>query len=390
MSLINQMLKDLASREKGVESSHTSAHLHGQAVLSRLTKLSFSKESLNKKVFLASLFFCFSAGVLAYYKHVPLLRMMPPLTSQAPIHQNAEITNSNIPALANMSEGTIIELDKEIDIRIPFDKLPLYRIDAYPDLQRISIYFDRTRIPNNFQPRIHPEGGLTGMNYLQMGQDARLDLDIGTELQLKQVTQVGQMVEIQFSKIKNQDAKEADITEQTKQPVKQMTKLGAVQIKYDEAVEKIQGGDQIGAQQTLFSIVESMPDYLPARVALIALTLSMDQEPSATRLLERGLEIAPHHPDLISLKAGIFLRHQKTDAAIQLLTQESPDFSKYPDYYAQLASAYLQKNRYQEAFKIYRSLNQRAEFVKPAWREGLQIAMNNLGKNAINSEEVTA
>lgn len=389
MSLINQMLKDLSNRERGVDLSSVSDNTHGQAVLYRLTQLSFPNQSMKIKSIFLLLGFSVSIAMFSYYRHVPLLKMMPPLQASIQAKQNVHDAGMIVPVLSMMQEAVVSEMGDQVDIRIPFDKVPLYRLDAYPELKRISIYFDHTRIPDNFQPRIHPEGGLTGMNYLQMGEDARIDLDISDELQLKNIIQLGQVIEIQFHK-QNSLNMTANSLNQSKQAFKQLTPIGLLQAKYDEAIDKAQAGDQISAQQDLFSIVESSPGYLPARVALIALTLSLNQESVAKRFIARGLEISPHAADLLSLKANILLRHQQTDEAIRLLTQESPSFEKYPEYYAQLASAYLQKSDYGNALKIYQALNQRLSFVKPEWREGFQIALQNVEKSSAASEEVSA
>lgn len=318
MSLINQLLKDLASRQHSCSGHAMQMDQHGRAVLSRLAHLRFPQFIQKKMVmiFIALLFFFLI--VIWHFKHMPILKMVPPLHYA---YSQSEIkTSIQLPLLSRMYEARVFQDNSIIKVLIPFDRLPLYRLDAYPDQQRLSIYFDRTHIPDTFKPIIDYPGELRGVNYVQMGQDARIDLDMTAKLQLKNIIQKDNMLEFQLLQTQGP----SNNGSQEKMTVKQYTQESLLQRRYEEAIQKIQIGDLQLAERELFSIVETSPQFLAARVALIALALERHEEPAAQRLIGRGLELSPHAPDLLSLQAEIFIQHQKIDEALKILTSETP------------------------------------------------------------------
>lgn len=94
------------------------------------------------------------------------------------------------------------------------------------------------------------------------------------------------------------------------------------------------------------------PKTLPHRPAM-----KMHPKSSPVKPVLSIRKITPPSPyQTLQTAAAKFTHAGNVTAAIQLLTQQTPVFSQYPDYYAQLAYLYLRAGQCRRAISLYQQL----------------------------------
>lgn len=148
---------------------------------------------------------------------------------------------------------------------------------------------------------------------------------------------------------------------------------------YEKAVTLMKEGQITQAIPMLQQALVVNPAFKRAREALAVLFIKIDDMSSATHVLNAGVESSPTYYPFIKLKAQIYLSEGLTDKVIDLLTQNMPTVSEYPDYYQLLASAYVKEKQYAVAADIYRQLIELNPH-KGNWWFGLGASLNLSGK----------
>ncbi len=159
-----------------------------------------------------------------------------------------------------------------------------------------------------------------------------------------------------------------------------LTKEQRLAKQYNQAMENIHSGHDDRAISTLSTILKQNPNYKNARVTLAAVLIRHQQIARAETVLQAGLKQLPKDPDYAKLTAHILVQQGRTVQALQLLNYAKPKTidANNVNYFALMASLYMQQQDYRNAKNIYQRLVTK-DPLNATWWAGLGIAADKLG-----------
>lgn len=148
-----------------------------------------------------------------------------------------------------------------------------------------------------------------------------------------------------------------------------------------EALTLWSQGQQLSALQALDSFAYENPEAHQSRETLAKLLIRQGEVERALQATEIGLQIAPSHAGYKKVKARILIGQSNVPEALALLSATPPSVSNDPEYHSLLATAQLAGGEYTQAIQSYRALlrldDTRLEKA-PLWY-GLGSAQQRLG-----------
>lgn len=151
-----------------------------------------------------------------------------------------------------------------------------------------------------------------------------------------------------------------------------------------EALTLWSQGQQLSALQALDSFAYDNPEAHQSRETLAKLLIRQGEVERALQATEIGLQISPAHAGYKKVKARILIGQSNVSEALALLSATPPSVSNDPEYHSLLATAQLAGGEYAQAIQSYRALlrldDTRLEKA-PLWY-GLGSAQQRLGNQA--------
>jgi tetratricopeptide (TPR) repeat protein len=170
----------------------------------------------------------------------------------------------------------------------------------------------------------------------------------------------------------------------TKQSVitvkKSFSKNEQANMSYDQAIKQLNSGSTAQAIAQLNTILNKLPDYKPARVALAATLINQGRNVEAEKTLLAGLQEDPGYSPYAELVAHLLVQNNHIDEALKALKKAQPNsISENPDYFAFMAALYLQQGQYEQSATLYQQLTT-FNGKNANWWAGLSISLRKLGQ----------
>jgi tetratricopeptide (TPR) repeat protein len=390
MSLVNQMLKDLAKRQK--------KPLKPEIVLSGLQP-SFNLHKSDQKKVTWRLFLIFILllslllTVLFPGKIINLFhrKVLPIPDSVLVSKEHASLNDEAIMPLPTPHPAILTAITFQLQhdmtfLRFLLTENVLYRVSTDDYFRHLIIILDNAHLSAESPILNYKNSALTNIKMMNQADGSLkiiLTLQPGAELKHVNLMQSNQMPELQLdlfyaginpdNHFKNKSENMASI--------KQLIVNTNDESLYQKALNTAAEGEIEEASSQLRSLIDRTPHYHKAREALIGLLLQEGGTAQANKILQAGLRLAPDHIPFIALQAKLLLDNGKYHEAYQLLKQNKPPINHYPDYYGLLAVIYQHQGRALQAAELYRSLVQ-IQTAQSKWWVGLGVALESLGKKS--------
>ncbi len=154
----------------------------------------------------------------------------------------------------------------------------------------------------------------------------------------------------------------------------------AVQAPIVIARELVGNGRLTEAEAKLKQIIKDKPSDVNARELLIGLQLRANRTTEAAAQVQEGLKFYPHRENLVLLHARILLDKQDVDAAITVLENQVRMKKAGSKTLAMLAPLYQKKSRFASSEKLYRKLVQYNPAEASYW-VGLAVSLEALARS---------
>lgn len=125
---------------------------------------------------------------------------------------------------------------------------------------------------------------------------------------------------------------------------------------YREAREQLEAGDRDEAEHSLRRALSLDPGLHPARHLLSMLRWQQGDRREAEALLRDGLKMTPLHVPFVVLRGRMLIESGEIEGARLLLEQHRPRSADDPDLLSLLGSVYQQGEQFAEATALYRQL----------------------------------
>ena len=163
------------------------------------------------------------------------------------------------------------------------------------------------------------------------------------------------------------------------QPGKEMVVTRAARSSIAIVQEMISQGSLTEAELKLREIIQQTPDNTNAHELLIGLLLRSGRDAEASQQLEQALKLYPSKETLVLLQAKLLLEQQQEDAAIAVLEKQVQKQKGGQKVLAMLAPLYQRQSRYEESAGIYRRLVELAPGQSSNWL-GLAVSLEALNR----------
>jgi tetratricopeptide (TPR) repeat protein len=391
MSLINQMLKDLARRSKPLPDP--------EVILSGLVSTPYSKPKKNKfhywLIASSSLFTLMVTSVIfqqefssKYHQNRIILATF---NSQLhPISKTGLKINemSTLPLNPVMLTGMTLQIQNEMtNFRFLLSQNTLYRITTNGK-DRLVIVLENARLIANL-PQIDTTNSAIKSIRMTTQADGSLKiiliLNTGAELSHLELNEAGKLSELQMdlSYIDGTlpNPQQGDVVEEQQiNPIKKITYDTSIADEYQQAMNFSTQGQNNEAIALLTKFLIKHPEFVPARKSLTTLLLNEGNTSKAQQVINAGLQQQPLFAPYIQLKAQILVNKGKIRQALNLLQLAPPPLEENPEYHAFIAALYQRQNKAMLAEKLYEALlNQQPD--NSIWWMGLGIARESLNKN---------
>ena len=147
---------------------------------------------------------------------------------------------------------------------------------------------------------------------------------------------------------------------------------------YQQAQDEQKKGAAEAAGKLLREALELDPQHAPARLALAQLLVQRKQADAAADLLADGLMLLPQHTGLMLAIAPLWIQAGQQNDAMALLAQGARSANIDPGFHAYYAAQLLRLKRPAEAAEQYR-VALRSDANKPEWLLGLGLALHGAG-----------
>lgn len=388
MSLINQMLKDLARRSKPLTDP--------DVILSGLTASKYVKPKTKKKNYwlLASIVvLLFILGLIQqfllpkYYREQTLLGNF--ITEQA-----INIKRQSKPASELLFDrvaltGISMQVEKEVtSLRLFLSGHLTYRISKAAD-NKLILVLENTRVTANLPQIDTLNSALKVIKIVDQTDDSLkiiLTLNQGAELSRLALNDKTELPELQIDLLyKNDSASDilqpGDMLEEKQiSTIKKISYDTSIEDAYQRAIEFEKIGQDNTAITQLTKFLIEHPNYIAARKSLLSLLLKHRDLTKALQVVNEGLLHQPQYIPYIELKAQILVEKGDIKDALNLLQTTPPPIEVNPEYHAFIAALYQRQNKFNLAEKMYEQLLT----IQPnnsIWWMGLGIAREGLNKN---------
>lgn len=144
---------------------------------------------------------------------------------------------------------------------------------------------------------------------------------------------------------------------------------------YHEALLFKKNSDLNKTIQVLTNLMKEFPDFLPGPALMVNVLLEQEENTKATLLLKKLLTDHPTYLPYIELQARLWMNEGKLTDALQLLNK-IPHIENQPNLYAMLAALYERLGKSVLAATIYEQLLAK-EPNNSSWWTGFAIALEN-------------
>jgi len=350
MSLVNQMLKDLAKRSPVSHSAQNTVPNLQISYPQAQRRIEKSKWILLFLIVSISMVFLYK--VLSH-RSPKTLAINPPVKNILLVKPRIEKT-SDTPAPAFVAAsialtGVTIQIQQETtSLRFLFNQAPLYRINSQPDKNILSLTLENAHLVAELPPIDYANSAIETMTItpqLNKNLTIILTLKAGAELKYATLNAPNKLPELQldFSAMEKSSSQKAIVMEKKEEGIKKIVVDLTVNEQYQQALTWLDEGKLHDAMQLLNTLVVKFPTYTPARESLAALWLQQGHKLQAKLLIEAGLQEQPLHPAFIELKARILVQENQLSQALHLLETAAPSLKDHLSYYAMIAA--LTKNK---------------------------------------------
>lgn len=395
MSLINQMLKDLAKRSKTAPTP--------EVILKGLSTQTYLTQKTHKNTFLfitvmfililISTYLLTQLQSLNLQKDIsyPSKMILKPLASENISKNNLLSNTDNVASVLDKStvSGMTIQVQKEItSLRILLDKPLLYRIGSNRKDQMI-IVLENTNLLTNLPQIDTLNSAIKTLHTLKLADGSLmliLTLNTDVVLELVNLNEENNLTDLQINLYQKDNDKTNTfsqnelIDENQKTPVKKFSYDATMADEYQEAMNLSKQGFEHEAITKLSTMLIKYPEFSLARKTLASLLLKEGNILEAELAINAGLKYEPQYPAFVQLKAQILVEKGDIVTALNLLEKDPPPIEENPDYHALIAAIYMRQNKHNLAEKLY----ERLVSLQPEnaiWWMGLGIAEENLNKN---------
>lgn len=145
-----------------------------------------------------------------------------------------------------------------------------------------------------------------------------------------------------------------------------------------DALQLIANNDPTAAYAKLEQHLLDNPYAHQSRETYAKFLMSQGDIPSASALMDSGLELAPNHSGFKKVKARLFIEKGDIESAVNLLESRAPAVSSDLEYHEILASAQLASRDFDGAVLSYTGLVQQDQ-TQGRWWYGFAAAQDALG-----------
>jgi predicted Zn-dependent protease len=422
MSLINQVLKDIDSRERiGSEPGEDALNSRGgrAAIRSRAAERTY-----NTKILLLAMTGSFVLALLLSVLMVSIWEnnkykktMHQPVIAQAvKQHSNA----GAISALQKFSTLNGIKVEHGVDqvgLFFDMDQVPLVRVDMDVTHQNLNITLLNTKAEKKLENLDIPGLGHFTVQSQQVDQNLKLNLQLPFQAKLAKIEPqeygISRGVHISLLHIQpivggrqaypSVNNSSADLSQplirpavngqpalsQSKIDIRPISSIGNYKghltNAYEQAINLVNHGRVGEATARLRKEIVSFSADPKLVVTLVKLLIKQSKFEDAVMITTSSLANYPHHPELLKLRAQVEFMQNKIEQALSTLTSSTPSMLRYPDYYALMASIYLKTGEPMLAATIYRKLVE-IQPSKAIWWVGMGVSMQALEQNNVASE----
>ena len=370
MSVINQMLKDLANRSKNI-------NIDEKGLMSLYT---FSEKNrkiyLRKKIIFLSTLLVMLTGIvfLSYVNFKSLAHIF--LKKTAIIHPISHIRPAILTTITLQVEKNTTRL------HLLLNKKPLYHLVKLNN-NELMLVLEKTHGITS-EPQINVlNSAIQAMHVLNEANGnfkIILKLKEGAELNTLELNEANKLPEldVDFSYSPQASLTLPAIIPLQKNTLKKVIDDLTIEERYQQALELIDEGHFSSAMLKLKKIITEDPNFYSAEESLISLLIEKGNITDAEQNVEASLKLAPTYIPFLQLKARILVANGKTKEALNLLQQYSPSMEEYPDYHALLAALEQQQGQFLASAELYKKLVE-FEPVNAVWWMGLGISLEKLG-----------
>lgn len=150
---------------------------------------------------------------------------------------------------------------------------------------------------------------------------------------------------------------------------------------YEAGLDALQRNARHTAETRFRDALDRAPALTSARAELARLLIADRRTQEAGELLVAGLALTPEHSGLTQLRARLFVEEGALGDAVALLRASPPRLDENPEHHAMLAAVEQRRGRDEAAVEIYRQLI----VLRPEagqWQMGLAISLERLGARA--------
>lgn len=369
MSIINQMLKDLARRHKSLPSA--------DELLVDLVTTANVLQYKNKISYGFILLTIFS--VIVIFLIIPHHATVTPSHTIIPVKENVnsdiipvqqtnkiQYSSSIIPPTVGLT-GITLQVEKGItSFRFLLNQSTLYHVDSIgPD--QFAIILENTSLATSL-PQIDTASSAIHVLRITSQQDGSLKilfkLNPGAELTLLGMRDTAKFSELQIDFMQNFSEEQQQIM-----PIKRVSYDSTINDEYQKVTNLID----------LSKFLIKYPDHVPARKSLAVLLMKKGNLTKALDVVNIGLVQQPLYLPYLQLKAEILMDQGKMSQALEVLQAYSPPFDENPEYYSFIAALLERQHKFSDAINLYeRLLNLQPN--NSIWWVGLGIAFESLGK----------
>lgn len=395
MSLINQMLQDLAERSRPPPKAKVI--LSGLMLpRSRLKKSKLFWLTLSVVCIISLILFPIAGKYIK--KDAPIKNTIKTSTSTPVVVTSLEnnnlkvINNSELATDPTTLTGITLEAQKEMtNLRLFLNQDALYQIISH-EKDNLTLILEHTNIVTSL-PQINTVNSAISVMQMKNLENGNLEvilkLESGAELERVNMHKTNKFseFEIDFSYKDSINFHTSEVVEEKMIPklptdfsIKKVNYDTSVDDEYKQAINYASLGQDAEAITLLTEIVEKNPAFMPARKMLASLLVVQGDTDKAQEVILTGLQQKPFYPDLILLKAQILVDQDELKEALALLQLSPPPINENPKYHAFIAALYQRLNEPNLAENLYEKLV-KAHPHNSTWWMGLGIARESLNKN---------
>lgn len=288
--------------------------------------------------------------------------------------------NPQAPLMNELTDVKINIDDKMASIDMAFKSPVYYDFDRNPALSVVSLKVFNVMIDSKSLNNFPNNAYIQNVKVEQVNNDSIMFVTMrdGVELATLDVTQSQgkYLVSLQFQNRKNFSN---SLNSSMQKVVVPLTADQLAEKAREDAITLVEQGKMQEAIDLLSQSIVSLPSYRPTRETLAILLMDQNHPTTAETLLNAGIAESPKYVPFVILKSRILLAKGDYDAAMSLLETVSPNIKDEPEYFALLAGLQQQKGEFGVAEQIYRQLVLMHPDNGTYWM-GFAVALENGGQ----------